>query len=554
MKRNAFPRLTAALLLAALLLSGCGSAAPRGNKETGAAELSAGDGVNLSRAAGQPDQGAAGGSGDSAGSIFPWKRQKEAAKEPWDETFEFKPGAMHVFFEPSLTLTGRQSDGSLEYVFQINGPLRGGYLETYDAKGRAVDTVELNPDDGDATLLDAYYYDGDTVTSWSDGVADELAYYDNGLLKSRRSYGGSNESLEEYVYDKDGNRVEIHCENADGDYDILAEYDGEGRLLHERSVYSDGGIGNNLSYEYDSSGNLIRLSGTDKSPYDLHYRYEYDADGRPVFCEATDAGKVSRYATREYDRDGNLTAYIEWRPDYDGGPGEMISAFLFEYLDGRLCRVRYGGPYDTVPYDGFRLQDFSDRGLSELRFERDPSGQLSRICTLDSYSGETVILYSLHPSPNAEKETFTDEDGLTATVEGMRTLSFGDLPERLQKRFGEEGLDYLPFMEVELRIANPTGRTLPELGPHDYWSPVYWLHAKAFEIGYSRVAGSSDGVAYLPDGREPLAPGESMRELMYFPCDGGDMGLCFRRLEFTFGGTDCCVFDKDYMNFIGDRG
>lgn len=143
--------------------------------------------------------------------------------------------------------------------------------------------------------------------------------------KTRETYNdGKLEHRTEYEYDENGNRTKISEYDGDGKlieytetkYDgerILSEsrYDGNGKLTAlteynenekklKHSIYKNGSLESYLSYHYDESGTLIKVTACDAYNRIVNY-YEF---------EYTD--EIGNGKTYMYDKDGTLIRTYDW--------------------------------------------------------------------------------------------------------------------------------------------------------------------------------------------------------------------------------------------------
>ena len=141
-------------------------------------------------------------------------------------------------------------------------------------------------------LLRRYVYDD---AAGSEGDSCTLYEYKGAVLTRSKRYDGDtvprvHSTDTSYTYDEKGNIIRLYHHLPMGSWEeVLFEYDADGQLLSERSVF------------YDIIGSGFSKSGTD---------YFY-ADGRLVRSEGT-GGYVTEYF---YGANGELEKTLEQRPD-----------------------------------------------------------------------------------------------------------------------------------------------------------------------------------------------------------------------------------------------
>lgn len=188
-------------------------------------------------------------------------------------------------------------------------------LEEYNEDGRITKRTSYDGD-GNKKLYEEYVtlkvkhngYEGTTT----DTKTREI--YNDGKLEHRT----------EYEYDENGNRIKTSEYDGDGKlteyteakYDgerILSEtvYDGSGKLAElteynedekklKHSIYKNGSLESYLSYHYDESGTLIKVTACDAYNRIVNY-YEF---------EYTD--EIGNGKTYMYDKDGTLIRTYDW--------------------------------------------------------------------------------------------------------------------------------------------------------------------------------------------------------------------------------------------------
>ncbi len=169
-------------------------------------------------------------------------------------------------------------------------------------------------------------------------------YNENFRISSIKETGsdGSIRSVEEREY---YNKKEIEKEdikkttrdnyNAFGEYTgkILSEYDGNGNMIKQTWVNSDGMVQKSNEYEYDSNGNNIKTSGlnnqNEKTTYSVR-TYNSNNQKTSEISYDTD-GKEGDKWTYEYDKNGNMirqtyiSSYLITSTEYEyDGNGNLV--------------------------------------------------------------------------------------------------------------------------------------------------------------------------------------------------------------------------------------
>ncbi|WP_285691178.1 DUF6531 domain-containing protein [Actinoplanes sp. NBRC 103695] len=233
-------------------------------------------------------------------------------------------------------------------------PLRAGPAATI--RNSAFQVTSMMTEDGPTR----YEYDdlGRVVATESDAGYTRFGWTIEGDLAWRENPDGT---IEEYVYDGEGNLVEAI--DADGRR-TLRKY---GAFDLVTAVTDDNGA--RTSYGYDTELRLATITNTDGETW----RYTYDPNGRLV--EETDfAGRTQRYA---YDAAGQVVEHT----DADG----EVTVYTYDLL-GRVIERRTGEAVTTLEYDGSgRIVAAADAD-SQIRLEHDALGRVIS----ETVNGQTV--------------------------------------------------------------------------------------------------------------------------------------------------------------------
>jgi len=272
--------------------------------------------------------------------------------------------------------------------------------DTYDAAGNL--TLRLTSDLQE-NIVDGYRYTYDAagnrvaMRSLREGVEHTYQYDANQrLIRWQRGA----DHVEEYGYDRVGNRVSLNTEERS----VLYEYDDANRLLAATSTPAGGGVAVVTRYGWDALGNLVsRTRAGETTTYDwdplgrllaVHQSdattaFGYDANGTRVresvagdetrFRHIIGAGGFD-YVSAEEAPGGTLKRYTSHGPGFDE-PLVKVSEGSTQTLarDG-LGSVTAFGSADGERLGGFSYEAFGARfGDGESRWgfagrETDPTG------------------------------------------------------------------------------------------------------------------------------------------------------------------------------------
>lgn len=244
------------------------------------------------------------------------------------EYTEIKRDGEYILSETVYDGDGNKTEYTeyLENTSDYNTYSRKKRYEEYK-NGKLAELEEYNEDGG---ITKRTSYDGDgNKTMYTEYITLKVKH--NGYegtttdTKTRETYNdGKLEHRTEYEYDENGNRTKISEYDGDGKlieytetkYDgerILSEsrYDGNGKLTAlteynenekklKHSIYKNGSLESYLSYHYDESGTLIKVTACDAYNRIVNY-YEF---------EYTD--EIGNGKTYMYDKDGTLIRTYDW--------------------------------------------------------------------------------------------------------------------------------------------------------------------------------------------------------------------------------------------------
>ena len=223
----------------------------------------------------------------------------------------------------------------------------------YDKKGNVVKVIDTN-----GKITKTTYNEKNLVT--------EIKYSSGEVLKY--TYNKNNQVLTETVGDSNGKTLGVK------EY----HYDDNSFLEYVKDM-----VGNTNSYEYDSRGNTVKLTGSNG----LVTKYKYDKLNR-VTSESTldENGKVYKKVKYTYDVDGNQTSVIvvdameieEDDEDQNSVTKETDSVTKYVYDEnGELVSIK--SPTNTVTY----TKDNEGRILSQKFTSGNETTETERTYTYD---------------------------------------------------------------------------------------------------------------------------------------------------------------------------
>lgn len=215
------------------------------------------------------------------------------------------------------------ADGTTEQnTYQLNGFLiqskaRNNAVTKYtnDIYGRPVQT-EIYSASGELLSTTKATYNAFHILTETDamGVVTQYAYYPNGKLKSRQK----GDSLATYNYDALGKLSTTTEWYGYDDREVIVKiqkFDLLDRLLEERVEDESGEILTQLSYEYDHSGNLKKLTSIHKEGVEATTETNYDSRGVPILV--IDAQGHHTMTKCRYDFINALNQYVPYQEVID---------------------------------------------------------------------------------------------------------------------------------------------------------------------------------------------------------------------------------------------
>ena len=204
-----------------------------------------------------------------------------------------------------------------------------GNLTGESAAGKQIIGYEYEAANGN--LLKTIYANGDYVRFTYDGQ-------DRVLLSYYKPASGSEQKLNEYVYDRSGNLAKVTSHMTGKSYEF--DYDFLDRLMRARD-----NADNYYEYTYDVNNNMTRMYHG-AGAYGIATTYSYDKDGR----ETTASASKNYYRTTEYDPLGRIANQLWHTP-------AAISGAIYEYSgsgtreNGLPSSMQIGGSNYGYTYD-----------------------------------------------------------------------------------------------------------------------------------------------------------------------------------------------------------
>ena len=313
----------------------------------------------------------------------------------------------------SRTVYTYNEEGRMLSQVTENGQNSWSYTYSYDELGRMTEQTYrssyVNEEEtsvyGSTTV---YAYDrwglpaSETETATGDSVNTVAYEYDEQGRLIRRtdtSNAGTDETL--YEYDGQGNLVKETYASEDGyGYTTETVYDQEGNCIQERGLLADGTVSYENVYTYQN-GLLLKNVYIGSGDYISVTSCEYDGEGRVVHQRINSPyGQTDTYS--EYDEAGNVI-----RSEYtDGG---IRNVTTYEYNErGQELRS------ETVREDGSRdifVSVYDEEG-NLLSRTGEESGVLSeQICTYDREARKKTSAITV-TYPKAERIFFYEEGRL----------------------------------------------------------------------------------------------------------------------------------------------
>ncbi len=239
--------------------------------------------------------------------------------------------------------------------------------KTYDERGNLIEHTQAgqtlhNTYDAMDNMLSnqAYYYTYDiygnlTQVQHPYGQITTYTYNENRQIATEASYSKMSPTPTVYYHTYDAFGVLVRKESADGTYWETRTVDANGNVLRyedssgrwNSAVYDENGrlletedslMPGKNTYEYDDSGNLIRLNRMDG----LVESYAYDAAGRQILMQ-TSSGYYVRYT---YDAEGRCSSRIT-----ENG----TDSYVYDENGNLIETVHEDGTKTTYKYEYYML-------------------------------------------------------------------------------------------------------------------------------------------------------------------------------------------------------
>ncbi|MGG0824521.1 pre-toxin TG domain-containing protein [Paenibacillus turicensis] len=235
----------------------------------------------------------------------PWKRPTHERRAKQGQTDE-QQGEQHA-----QVANNEQENEANENVQSLS--------RKYDALGRLIEQRDVW-----GNVIGYRYDEAHNLThlTYPDGKVVEYRYNLANELVEVKDWAGR---LTRYRYDENGHVIETHRPNGTRE---RRSYDALGQLLRQQDVTKQGMMLQDLKYEYNEVGQIIR---------EQNKQFTYDQLRRLV--SGANQGQITYY---RYDLGGNLTEQRENDP-VDQSIGNTMSALSYS-TDNRLHRI---GKYPT---------------------------------------------------------------------------------------------------------------------------------------------------------------------------------------------------------------
>ncbi len=312
------------------------------------------------------------------------------------------------------------------------------YITAYDYYGDG----KLKSVDGPRTdVQDITTYTYDPVTDYLTGVTQPLigttAYSNHDGLGNPRTVSDPNGNVTTYTYDSAGR---VKTTKAPGD-SAATEYfyvstgcttcgSGGGNKI-DYIILPEG---NKIDYDYDSSGNLVKIS--DNAGNSINY--SYDSEGNRLKEEIRDtSGLLQKTLDYQYDalnrveqiRNPN-NSYTEYRYDYAGKLSAVIdpngnkTSYAYDALS-RLTGVTQPGKITTsYGYNSNNLTSVKDANNNTTIYKYDDKGRVYQVISPDS--GATT--YSYDPAGNLIGKTDAKNVTITYVYDTLNRIKKIDFP------------------------------------------------------------------------------------------------------------------------------
>lgn len=324
----------------------------------------------------------ASGTGDEAITTYPYNQYNELISTTKGNSTTYytynNAGSLTEIKDPLGNITTMTYDDAGNLLTTTRPLIGATTYENYDFKGNPQKTTYPN---GNITL---YTYDIlgriKTITNQADNAVTQYFYVTtSGTCQTCGSGGGTGEI--DYIILPEGNKI---------DYD----YDSAGNLIKITD-----NEGNSINYTYDTKGNRTREDIKDTSKtIQKTVSYEYNQLSQLIKTIKPD----NTYTLNSYDARGNRIAAKN--------PNGNTTAYFYDTLN-RLSKVMQPGGVQTgYTYDKRgNLTSVKDANGNTTIYEYDNQNRLIKTISLDT--GITTYTYDL----NGNMKTKTDAKGITIT-------------------------------------------------------------------------------------------------------------------------------------------
>ncbi|MBQ8404436.1 MAG: hypothetical protein IJX55_08460 [Clostridia bacterium] len=273
--------------------------------------------------------------------------------------------------------------------------------------------------------------------------AEEAEYYEDGTIKSRRSFYANGKLMSEAEYDENGNFIK--CDFYEKEEYVSAKwsakYHSAGEIAEYQAVaaYKDGGEGVPNVYKFDTDGKIVENgaakynyggAGELKSISEYYTQYTFDEKGFLVKYDYTNNGGFSteKHIVYTYNQQNLLTSVTTTEKAYNTSVSTTSVSYIYNddgstevYYKNKIGRVNrqvftdiYGRTirdesyengertgYDTYTYDEYnnviKKQEYSYEAINyEYLYEYDENGDLVKETKVWHTEGTSASEYTLY--------------------------------------------------------------------------------------------------------------------------------------------------------------
>lgn len=245
-------------------------------------------------------------------------------------------------------------------------------------------------------------------TNSNSQITYEAEYNDKDLVTKIIKNSPSESITNSFSYDSNGNVTRYTRELTIGSNNrlIVTEntFDTGNKLIESVTTFPSGGT-ETEEYEYDSNGNVTKISLTSTSNGTSFTEYAYDAAGNVIKEVITSFFGYKTTTERTYDSDGRLAKEIVI---YQQTNQERTIEYSYN-ADGKLAEERYSSITTAGPYAG-------DGVNYKITYSYDESGNLTKISHI--YDVNTIdALYTYNDASQPEKIEVLYSYGTSNTYE-----------------------------------------------------------------------------------------------------------------------------------------